>query len=74
MSIVLLWSDRCNDSDCQAPGFLCPWDSPGKNIGEGSHSIPQGISLTQGLNPYPPALQVDSLPSEPPGKPCCNTH
>ena len=27
-----------------------PWDSPGKNIGLGSHSLLQGIFLTQGLN------------------------
>ena len=30
--------------------FLCPWDSPGKNTGVGSHSFLQGIFLTQGLN------------------------
>ena len=31
--------------------LLCPWDSLGKNIGVGSHSLLQGIFLTQGLNP-----------------------
>ena len=30
--------------------LLCPWDSPGKNIGVGSHSLFHGIYLTQGLN------------------------
>ena len=30
--------------------LLCPWDSPGKSIGVGSHSLPQGIFLTQRLN------------------------
>ena len=30
--------------------FLCPWSSPGKNTGMGSHSFLQGIFLTQGLN------------------------
>ena len=34
-----------------------------------SHSLLQGISPTQGLNPGPPTLQEDSLPSEPQGKP-----
>ena len=29
----------------------------------------RGIFLTQGLNPRSPALQEDSLPSEPLGKP-----
>ena len=31
--------------------FLCPWDSPGKNTGEGCHSLLWGIFLTQGSNP-----------------------
>ena len=36
-----LYSDR----------LLCPWDSPGKNTGVGSHSLLQRIFPTQGLNP-----------------------
>ena len=31
--------------------LLCPWDTPGKNTGEGCHSLLQGIFSTQGLNP-----------------------
>ena len=31
--------------------LLCPWDSPGKNMGMGSHSLLQGIFPTQGSNP-----------------------
>ena len=42
---------------------------PGKNTGVGSYSLLQGIFLTQRLEPESPALQADSLPSEPPGKP-----
>ena len=49
--------------------LLCPWDSPGKNTGVGGHSLLQGIFPTQRSNPSSPALQADSLPSEPPGKP-----
>ena len=30
---------------------LCPWNSSGKNTRVGSHSLLQGIFLTQGLNP-----------------------
>ena len=45
--------------------LLCPWDSSGKNTEVDSHSLLQGIFLTQGS----PTLQADSLPSEPPGKP-----
>ena len=31
--------------------LLCPWNSPGKNTGVGSHSLLQGIFPAQGLNP-----------------------
>ena len=30
--------------------LLCAWNSPGRNTGVGSHSLLQGIFLTQGLN------------------------
>ena len=30
--------------------LLCSWDSPGKNTGEGSQALLQGIFPTQGLN------------------------
>jgi len=30
---------------------LCPWNSPEKNIGVGSHFLLQEIFLTQGSNP-----------------------
>ena len=30
--------------------LLCPWNSPGKNTGVGSHSLLQRIFLTQGSN------------------------
>ena len=31
--------------------LVCPWNSPGQNTGEGSHSLLQGIFPTQGSNP-----------------------
>ena len=34
----------------QPARLLCPWNSPGKNTGLGSHSFLQGIFLTQGLS------------------------
>jgi len=37
----------CDPMDAR---LLCPWNSPGKNTGVGSHSHLQGIFLTQGLN------------------------
>ena len=34
----------------QPARLLCPWNSPGKNTGVGSHSLFQGIFPTQGSN------------------------
>ena len=60
----------------QPPGleptrFLCPWSSPGKNTGVGSHSFLQGDLPDPGIELRSPALWADSLPSEPPGEPNC---
>ena len=33
----------CNPTDYSLPSLLCPWNSPGKNTGVGSHSLLQGI-------------------------------
>ena len=44
--------------------LLCPWDSPGKNTGKGSHTLLQGIFPTQWSNqsPVSPALAGGLLP------------
>ena len=46
--------------------LLCPWNSPGKNTGVGSHSLLQGIFPNQGST-WSPAFQENSLLSEPSG-------
>ena len=46
--------------------FILLW---GKNTGVGFYALFQGIFPNQGSNPGPPALEADSLPSEPLGKP-----
>ena len=43
-------SDSVQPHGLQPTSLLCPWNSPGKNTGVGSHSLLQGIFLTQGLN------------------------
>ena len=53
--------------------LLCPWDSPGKNTGVGSHFVLQGIFQTQGSNPHLLCAlhwQTDSLPLNPQESPC----
>ena len=50
-------------------GLYIPWNSPGQKTGVGSRSLPLRDLPNSGIEPKSPALQVDSLPSEPPGKP-----
>ena len=40
---------NCAQTLCNAR-ILCPWSSLGKNTGVSSHSLLQGICLTQGSN------------------------
>ena len=61
--VKVLVTQVCTDS-LQPHGLLCLWNSPGKNTKVGSHP------LLQGIKPWSPALQADSLPSEPPVKSC----
>ena len=49
--------------------LLCPYNSPGKSSGVGGHFLLQGIFPNPGTESGSPALQADSLPSEPPEKP-----
>ena len=54
VKLLQLCLTLCNPKDCSPPVhgiLLCPWDSPGKNIGVGCHALLQGIFLTQGSNP-----------------------
>ena len=51
--------------DCSLPGPSVHRDSAGKNIGE---DCLHGDLPNPGIEPRSPTLQVDSLPSEPPGK------
>ena len=55
----------------QPARLLCPWDSPGKNIGVGYHALLQKNLPSPGIKPKSPALQADSLPAELLGKPIC---
>ena len=48
--------------------LLCPWDSPGKNTGEGCHVLLQGIFPAQRFCTHLLHWRADSLPSEPLGK------
>ena len=47
----LVVSDSLRPSGLWLSRLLCPWDSPGKNTGVGSHPLLQGISPTRESNP-----------------------
>ena len=59
----------CDPMDCSSPGSAVHGNSPGKNTRVGCHALLQGIFPTQESKHRSPALQVDSLLSEPLGKP-----
>ena len=48
------------------------WNSPGKNTGVDCPFPSPGDLPHPGIEPGSPALQANSLPSEPPGKPMTN--
>ena len=56
--------------DCSPPGSTVYGDSLGKNTGVGCHALLLGDLPNPGIKPRSPTWQADSLPSEPPGKPC----
>ena len=62
-------SDYLWPIDCSPPGSSVHWDSPGKNTRVGCHAFFQGMLPNPGIEPRSPALRVNSLLSEPPGKP-----
>ena len=53
----------------QAQGLYSPYNSPGQNTGLGLLFPSPGHLPDPGIEPRSSALQVDSLPSEPPEKP-----
>ena len=49
-------------------GLYSQWNSPSQNTGVGRCSLTPGDLPNPGIKSRSPALQADSLPSEPPGK------
>ena len=63
-------STLCDPMDCSPPGLSVHGIPRGKNTAVGSHSLSDLEDLPDpGIKSKYPALQADSLPSEPPGKP-----
>ena len=55
--------------DCSLPGSSCPWGFSRQEYWSGLPCPPQGDLPNPQIEPRFPALQADSLLSEPPGKP-----
>ena len=53
----------------QPHGLCCPWNSPRQNTGVGSLALTPGDLPNSGIESRSPALQADSSPAEPQGKP-----
>ena len=68
--IAQVISNSLRPQGLQLTRLLCRGDFSGKNTGVGCHSLLQGIFWNKGLkrvvSPASPALQVDTLSSEPP--------
>ena len=58
----------CNPVDCSPPGS-CPWGFSRQEYWSGLPCSPPADLPNPEIEPKSPTLQVDSLPSEPPGKP-----
>ena len=69
-------SDSLGSHGLQPTRLLCPWNSPGKNTGVGSHALLQGILPTQGSNLHllhGRWIFFFFFTTEPPGKPLPTT-
>ena len=63
---LLICVQLCHPMNLSLPGSAVHGDSSDKNTGVGCHVLFQGTSQPRD-QPRSPALQADSLPSEPPG-------
>ena len=65
--LVTQLSDYSQSHGLYPTRLFCPWNSAGRNTGSGL-SLPSSGDITErGIEPRYPALQGDSLPTEPPG-------
>ena len=62
-------ADSLQPRGLQPAGLLCPWELSSQEYWGGLPCPPPGYLPNPGIEPRSPTLQVDSLPSEPPGKP-----
>ena len=69
MKVKVIQSHSVVSDSLRPHGPYSPWNSPGQNAGVGKPFPSPGDLLNSGFEPRSPALQADSLPGKPPGKP-----
>ena len=69
MYVYSVVSDSLRPHGLSPARLFCPWDFSSKNTGVGLPFPPPGDLSNPGIEARSPALQADSLLSEPPGKP-----
>ena len=67
--VCLAMSDYLQPHGLHPTRLLCPWGFSRQEYWSGLPCPPPGDLPNPGIDPRSPALQVASLPSEPPGKP-----
>ena len=67
--VIRKWKSLVMSDSLWPHGLYSPWNSSGQNTGAGRLSLLQGIFCNPEIEPRSPALQMDPLPIEPPGKP-----
>ena len=69
MLSLSIMSDSLQPHGLYPARVLCPWGLSRQESWSGLPCNPTGDFPNPGIKPRSPTLQVDSLPSEPPGKP-----
>ena len=69
VEVTQLCPTLCNPVDYSLPGSSVHGILQARILEWVAISFSRGIFPTQGIEPRSPAVQVDSLPTEPPGKP-----
>ena len=67
--VTSVLSDSLRPRGLQSARLLCLWDFSRQEYWSGWPCPPPGDLPDPGMEPVSPALQVNSLPTEPPGKP-----
>ena len=68
MTVTQLWPTHCDPMNCSLPGSSVHGILQARILDWVAVSFSRGSSQPR-IKPWSPALQADSLPSEPPGKP-----